>query len=264
MQKKTFPLPPSIEDAEKPWTLLQKLPTTYLLQMSENNNPTTLNIYGDEIVRTTGTHGADISIQRMDDLDKKCISLCLSLDKGSTAIDLGCGLGIQGVRFALLGLDAFLIDFLDISETIESIKTLLKINNIHFINKDLRTIKESEIPSAIDLLYSQRFIHYLEYNDAKKLIKMFANKMQPKARAYFSASGMKTELSKKYKHKDNKINARFHKLDVDMAEKHDIKESVCLYHESEFESLFLENGFKTINLWSSEFGNVKGIFEKLN
>src|SRR6478672_1212817 len=66
---------------------------------------TPLNRYGDTLIQTTGSHGADISIQRMDDLDITATSYALELRKkkaNSAALDLGCGGGVQGLRFASL------------------------------------------------------------------------------------------------------------------------------------------------------------------
>ncbi len=93
-----------------------------------------LNLYGDKVVATTGTHGADIASQRMDDLDKKCIEYALQLhDRDVYALDIGCGLGIQGVRLAVLGVKTLLIDILDISETVETLSRLLAVENLKIL-----------------------------------------------------------------------------------------------------------------------------------
>ena len=39
--------------------------------------PRSINLYGDSLVKTTGKHGADISSQRLDDLDIETIAYAL-------------------------------------------------------------------------------------------------------------------------------------------------------------------------------------------
>jgi SAM-dependent methyltransferase len=222
-----------------------------------------LNLYGDTVVRTTGAHGADIAMQRMDDLDRKSIAACLALGRDDCVLDLGCGFGIQGIRFSLLGVRSVLVDLVDISNTIARLRDLLSLSNIDFIKQDIRCLTGTDLPARIDLLYSQRFMHYLRYGEAIALVESLSGRMPSGAKAFVSASGMNTELSHGYERREEPIASRFHVLADGIANKHDIMEPVCLYDEHEFEALFSNAGFKTLSIWSSEFGNVKGIFEKL-
>ena len=71
------------------------------------------NIYGDCLIPTTGSHGTNISQQRIDELDKSCLSFIKdSLSKGMSlrAIDLGGGIGAHSKRMARLGAQVILID----------------------------------------------------------------------------------------------------------------------------------------------------------
>ena len=61
---------------------------------------TTLNLYGDRPISTTGAHGIDVASQRLDALDKEALEQVLQSGERLSCIDLGCGFGWQGVRFA--------------------------------------------------------------------------------------------------------------------------------------------------------------------
>ncbi len=222
-----------------------------------------INLYGDKVVQTTGTHGADISSQRMDDLDRKCIEYALKLGtESSFSVDIGCGLGIQGVRLAVIGIDTLLIDILNVSETVESLSRLLGVNNLKLLLKDARDITPDDFPKSPNIVISQRFIHYLRFGEAQSLISTISQTMQPKARLYISASGLHSELGDGYKDKETPIEHRYCELDSGMAKKHQIKEPVCLYSENDIQTLIEPFGFLPIEIWSSSFGNIKAIFER--
>jgi hypothetical protein len=47
-----------------------------------------------------------------------------------------------------------------------------------------------------------------------------------------------------------------------MQAKHAISGPVCLYTTAELERLVLAHGLRAIRVWTSPFGNVKGVFER--
>lgn len=99
-----------------------------------------LNIYGDELIGTTGVHGADIALQRMDDLDRQCLEfILLNGDKRLIAYDIGCGAGIQGMRFAALGCISRLYDIMDITSRVEKFRELFSGSDIEFTCGDIRS-----------------------------------------------------------------------------------------------------------------------------
>ena len=73
---------------------------------------------------TTASHGIDIASQWTDELDLETLRFVVSpkIPK-RVALDLGCGVGTQGVRFAVVGCKAVLYDIVDIGERVEQIKT---------------------------------------------------------------------------------------------------------------------------------------------
>ena len=223
-----------------------------------------INEYGDRLIKTTGTHGADISSQRLDDLDVLSLIHALSLEKeNKMALDLGCGKGIHSLRLNLLGLSVHMYDIMDISSSINLIKETLSINNesFRFFNANIEHL-QLEANILFDIVYSQRFIHYLKYEKAIELVEKLYLHTNKGGRVFISASGMNSELSSNYSCKDYSIEKRFGLLSSEMMNKHDIREPVCLYYPNELENLFLMAGYKTIEIKSSSFGNVKAVFEK--
>lgn len=224
-----------------------------------------MNLYGDKPVRTTGSHGVDIGSQRMDELDLEALRLAVSSSEihEKVAIDLGCGLGFQGIRLAILGWQSILYDILDIHDRIDIVREVVGVQGLEFRKLDLRQASVNDFPPTIGLIFSQRFIHYLRFEEASRLLALVASKLCPSGRLFLSASGMESELGLGYVASEDPVEVRFAVLAPEMQEKHTIYEPVCLYREKELQNLALPNGFRAVRIWSSPFGNVKGIFEKV-
>jgi hypothetical protein len=220
-----------------------------------------LNIYGDGLVTTTGKHGADISSQRMDDLDVEAILYALKV-KGTkgAALDLGCGIGFQGLRFASLGLQAVLVDRMPVEMTVLSASGLEDLLCISYLSKDARELTRAELPAEVSICYSQRFIHYLRFDEAVLLLRLVRGLMLPDAKMFLSASGLLSELGDGYPGKSQRLSERFCPLAAPMAEKHNIHEPVCLYTPDDLVALCLSASFSCDRIYSSAFGNVKGVF----
>lgn len=221
----------------------------------------TINLYGDSLIRTSGKHGGDISSQRMDDLDIATLQYALLLQAGRrVAIDLGCGLGIQGLRLASLGVETLLIDRLPIEMTVLKTDGLGNLLPLSYLKVDAKTLVDDNLPREIAICYSQRFIHYLKYGEAIGLLKTIRRKMPVGAKLFLSASGLLSELGDNYAGKAVDVHARFTPLDSAMAKKHNIHEPVCLYTANELSCLCERASFTVDRVYSSAFGNIKGIF----
>ena len=229
---------------------------------SENGSEDALNRYGDDVVRTTGRHGADIASQRLDTLDKAALQHALStLDSSPTAVDIGCGLGTQGIRFGLMGVETTLVDVLDISARIDLLQEVFEICELHFVNKDAKRLTADDIPNRIGTAYSQRFIHYLRFKEARDLLEQVVERMVSDGRVFVSASGLHSELGDGYPHKERPIEDRLTKLAPEMQEKHDIRDEICLYTVEDMKQLLKASGIEPIRVERSEFGNIKAVGE---
>jgi hypothetical protein len=185
------------------------------------------------------------------------------MPKKRVAIDLGCGLGAQGIRFSMLGCKAALYDLVDIGDRIERIRQSLGVENLQFKQIDLRQATPEDFPPVVGVAYSQRFIHHLRFEEASRLLAMLSVPLCTWARLFISASGLSSELGAGYAHFASPIEQRFAPLATNMQEKHRIREPVCLYAVAELEQLVVAHGFSAIRTWASPFGNIKGVFERV-
>ena len=159
---------------------------------------------------TSASHGTDIASQWTDELDLEALRFVVSpkIPK-RVALDLGCGLGTQGIRFAVLGCRSFLYDIVDIGERIERIKQALDITALEFRKLDLRQATPEDFPADAGVAYSQRFIHYLRFDEASRLLQSLAGRLCAKARLFLSASGLGSELGAGYAHAGAPVEHRF-------------------------------------------------------
>jgi len=221
-----------------------------------------LNEYGDSLIATTGVHGADIASQRLDDLDRDALSDLLERrGEPCTSVDIGCGFGWQGLRFAMLGAGVHFYDLLDEPAIV---RTLREDHHLPLVytKGDVTTIQAASLPTRIDLGFSQRFIHYLEFETAVAMLRRFATRMPTASPFYMSASGINSELAEDYRDRDALLTERFALLSPSIRARHGISAPVCLYDEADLSTLMAGAGFVAVKVWSSPFGNVKGVFRK--
>lgn len=223
-----------------------------------------LNQYSDHLIETTGFHGSDISSQRIDELDQLALEYVLKhREKHLKGLDIGCGSGIQGVRFALLNAEMGLIDILDIGERIRRLASdLFLVDKLTYLQKDIRKISAAELPHSYDFIYSQRFIHYLKFTEATGFVSLLSEAMEEGGKLFLSASGITSELGTGYAGQSSPLQDRFFQLSPKMASKHGIFEKVCLYREEELRELLSGQGFKIQSAWTSLFGNIKIVAQK--
>ncbi len=232
----------------------------------KTGNAIQLNLYGDLKTAREAKFGHDVSSQRFDDLDKSCIEFaidCLKYKrKKNIAIDLGCGLGIQGLRLGLLGYVTHVYDIAPLPQVIREVNLHYPLCKVRSLRTDLRGIKKNQFPQSADIVYSQRFLHYLRYNDAKMLLHKIFEVMRNDGRLFLSVSGLHSEIGQNHPHREVSIEERYAKLPTELAAHHDIHEAMCPYSEGELVTLCRSVGFSCLSASCSEFGNVKGIFIK--
>ena len=219
-----------------------------------------LNLYGDRLVPTSGRHGGDIASQRIDALDRACLEFCVGLGPGVRAIDIGCGLGAQGFRLAALGATVVLSDPVDIAERVAQFNALMPAHPVRFIHGDARDLAPADVPAPLDIVYSQRALHYLRFHEAAALLAMLRDQCRPGARFFISCSGIDTELGEGYGGQGVDVAARMAPLAPAMADKHGVHDAICLYALDELGRLGEAAGLDVLSLEASDFGNKKAIF----
>jgi hypothetical protein len=220
-----------------------------------------LNLYGDRLFPTTGRHGGNISSQRLDELDVQALRYALQLrNQQAAALDLGCGLGLQGLRFATLGLRSLLIDRLPVEQTVLGRTDLAALLPISYLQRDARHLTAADLPARLQLCYSQRFLHYLRFEEAVALLRLIRQRMEPGAKLFLSASGLDSELGTGYAGRSQPLAERWAPLSPELAARHRISEAVCLYRPEDLGKLAQTASFFPERVFSSPFGNVKGVF----
>lgn len=222
-----------------------------------------LNRYGDELRPTSGQHGSDIASQRLDTLDAACLETALRFrDRAPIVADLGCGRGAFSVATGAIGAFVWMYDMLDLNDTVEKANALFGERRLTFVRRDLAKVTIDDIPPALDILYSQRTLHYFTFSEATRIVDLFSRRMEPGARAFLSCSGLASELSTGYPHAALPVEQRYSLLASQMADHHQIHEPVCLYTAADLGRLAEAAGLKVLEITHSDFGNVKGKFVK--
>ncbi len=216
-----------------------------------------LNEYGDKLDQTKSARGSNVSNQRIDDLDQACLDAVTEHVKSNDhchVVDLGCGSASQSFRLAELGAQVTAIDL--------SIDIEYKHHNGIYIEKDFRDITAHDFKSSIDVLYSQRSLHYLRYQEMMNLLRMLYNLMSPSAMIFMSLAGYDTEYGLTYPDRNKKLEDRFTMVSPDMQKKHGIFHPLATYKKSEVFNILTDLGFKNIEVTQSDFGNIKAIATK--
>lgn len=203
-------------------------------------------------------YGVDVALRRADDLDKLMLDWVMG-NLPAKVLDLGCGAGGQSLRLASLGAKITAVDILDYSEEFKEIRqqNSLSKESLRFFNADIKFLETVVKDEEFDICSLQRVIHYLNYQDALKLLAYLRNKVGKKL--YISVTGIESDIGHLYLDKNKPVKLRFCKLDKKSSEKFYIDEPICLYSKSEFEDLLKNSGWEVERCWFSAFGNVKAV-----
>ena len=128
---------------------------------------------------------------------------------------------------------------------------------IRIIQADARSVNWDSLPIP-QIVYSQRFLHYIPFPDAVALIRSLT--LRETCTTYLSMSGLQSELGANYT--KSQLHARFDYLDKKMAIKHAIDQPICLYGLNDARKLAQECNLEIVRLWLSEFGNPKLIAKR--
>jgi Methyltransferase domain len=230
--------------------------------------PEPFNQYGDRFKPTNDGHGVDIASQRQDELDAASLDFIRATIKTGrrvTALDLGGGYGAHSVRMAKAGAVVTMVDVEDMASNAFAAAVLEKSvapDALRFVQRNFNCLADHEIPNDVDVLYSQRAIHYVPYRTAESLLRRICNRMAGGGMAYISAAGFDTEYGQTYPDRDRPVEARFNFVTPDMQGKHAIRHKITIYTEDDMASLLGAAGFKAAQITRSIFGNIKAIAAK--
>jgi len=206
---------------------------------------------GDRPLPTSGRHGIDVASQRVDELDAACLRFALERAP-CVAVDLGCGSGFQGLRLALLGCRTLLVDRIDPHPLVSVACGGLPLRHLQ---ADLAQLRPDQMPDGVGIATSQRFLHYLRFDEALNFLKTVSG------RIFLSASGLESELGSGYPAMGEPLHRRFARLDPEIGRRHQILVPVCLYAERDMSRILVISGFEVLVCFRSPFGNVKAIGE---
>jgi uncharacterized UPF0146 family protein len=224
-----------------------------------------LNPLGDRLLSTTGRHGGNVSSQRVDELDLLSLEFAKKQVKAggtSLVIDIGGGDAAQSKRFAELGADVLLVDLTDQSENIASFNRKMGKLAIRFYQADATKFEFEKDIRNVNVLYSQRMLGCIKYNEALELLQSLFEITVPTGRCFLSTGGLNTEVGLDYPHRDLPVSQRWAPPGRAMGEKHEMFAPQCLYLESEFVDLVRSIGFVVLKSWTSLFGNPKLVARK--
>ena len=224
-----------------------------------------INEKGDVFLPTEDGHGVDISSQRQDELD---ICSCQMIRERAAAgnevhvVDLGGGFGAHSIRMAEAGALVTMIDLS--SESVDFLKKavgqgIITSGSVRLVQKDFRDIADLDLPEKIDVLYSQRAIHYVPYKEVLLVLSRLSHRMAGNGAVFISAAGFDTEYGKTYPDRDKPVEERFAFVAKDMQKKHGITHKLVTYKEEDMARLLETSGFRDIKVTRSDFGNIKAM-----
>ena len=209
--------------------------------------------------------GIDVASQRADDLDERCLAFldarfAQNPTTRPSALDLACGRGGQTLRMVASGALVTAVDRHDHGADIQrALSGRLIPQPPHFIQADFRALPEALPDAPYDAIICQRAIHYLRYAEAVTAVRAWTHYLKPGGRVFLSASGLNSELGRRYPHRDRPVAERYGYLASDMADRHAIQQPVCLYEAMDLVDLLHAAGLGVADVFLSPFGNVKAM-----
>lgn len=210
--------------------------------------------------------GLDIAATRADELDDLCAKFVADLfcqtGIAPRVLDVGCGAFGQSMRLCAAGATVTAVDINPhLSVTYSNISTQMPKKRLAFVCGDIQAITFEGTNGSFDVVYSQRMLHYLKWNQAAALLKKLTAASRHNARFFCSVSGLHSELGLGYPDATLAVIDRFCMLAPEVARRHQISEPLCLYTMSDFNHLLARAGLGVVSIWQSPFGNIKAICE---
>ena len=207
------------------------------------------------------TTGIDVNKTRLDDMDRVVLRDSLSEPfEPKTIVNAGSGESSLSVALGTLGHRIYnydqrpLEDFFLMQQAVGYRQQFRQVS--------LEEAKPHLFPASIDMIVSQRVLHYLRHDEAKQFLKMVCDRLEDEGMLYVSLSGTESPMGTGYD-KTVPLQERWQPLEGSIRETFNAYEPLCLYAEDEARELIAGiNGIRIEHAWISAFGNHKIIGRK--
>ncbi len=205
-------------------------------------------------------YGIDVSSKRLGYLDREVLRFALDWKGSKFSVEFGAGSGRLSLILALLGYRVYIYDLGDVE--LLNLAQALKLKIFHE-KTDIRYIKTSDLPEKISIFVAERVLHYLRFEESRRVLARVIRRMEKGGRIFLSLSGINSPIGKDYEHRDFPVEKRFCLPSREVMEKFKIDVPICLYDIEDLRRLLDGFPVREVNLRSTAFGNVEGIFEKV-
>jgi SAM-dependent methyltransferase len=205
-------------------------------------------------------YGIDVSSKRLGYLDREVLKFALDWKGSKFSVEFGAGSGRLSLILALLGYRVYIYDLGDVE--LLNLAKALKLKIFHE-KTDIRYIKTSDLPEKISIFVAERVLHYLRFEESRRVLARVIRRMEKGGRLFLSLSGINSPIGKDYEHRDFPVEKRFCLPSREVMEKFKIDVPICLYDIEDLRRLLDGFPVREVKLRSTAFGNVEGIFEKI-
>jgi len=205
-------------------------------------------------------YGIDVSSKRLGYLDREVLKFALDWKGSKFSVEFGAGSGRLSLILALLGYRVYIYDLGDVE--LLNLAKALKLKIFHK-KTDIRYIKTSDLPEKISIFVAERVLHYLRFEESRRVLARVIRRMEKGGRLFLSLSGINSPIGKDYEHRDFPVEKRFCLPSREVMEKFKIDVPICLYDIEDLRRLLDGFPVREVKLRITAFGNVEGIFEKI-
>jgi SAM-dependent methyltransferase len=205
-------------------------------------------------------YGIDVSSKRLGYLDREVLKFALDWKGSKFSVEFGAGSGRLSLILALLGYRVYIYDLGDVA--LLNLAKTLKLKIFHE-KTDIRYIKTSDLPEKISIFVAERVLHYLRFEESRRVLARVIRRMEKGGRLFLSLSGINSPIGKDYEHRDFPVEKRFCLPSREVMEKFKIDVPICLYDIENLRRLLDGFPVREVKLRITAFGNVEGIFEKI-
>jgi len=166
----------------------------------------------------------------------------------------------QSMRFAKLGL---VVDAIDLEAPMDAYAQINKkfSERIHYIQTNIANIPDKFPPKQYALVYSNRFLSHIPYQDAKRLLTWLVQHALSGCHFFLSFSHLDTLFEDKYKDYDKPIEERFSALQSEQSKIQQLTEPLCLYTREDILTLIKNIPLNLLDEFNGT-ASIKMVFKK--